>query len=65
MARWESARSVQQDCFLPVWRSPFVPVKAKQRRRAVRAAAMHLAKQQWLAKRLAPAAVNSQVKTVG
>jgi hypothetical protein len=67
MARRESAQSVQQDCFLPEWRSPFVRVKAKQRPCAVPAAVTHLAQQHWQAnspaKRPAPVAVNSQVKT--
>ena len=50
MARRESAQSVQQDCFLPEWRSPFVRVMAKQHRSAVPAAVVHLAKQHWQAK---------------
>ena len=43
MARRESARSAQQDCFRQESCSPFDQAMAKQRRSAVPAAAMHLA----------------------
>jgi hypothetical protein len=50
MVRRESARSVQQGCFLREWRSPFVQGTVKRRRCAVPAAAMHLANLHWQAK---------------
>jgi hypothetical protein len=58
MARWESARSVRQGCFLPEWRSPFGRVTAKQRQSAVPAAVIHLPEPRWQAKsRVTPRAM--------
>jgi hypothetical protein len=65
MAHRESAQSAQQGCFLPEWRSPPVPVKAKQRQTAVPAAAMRLAKSLATPRPLWPANCRTKVKATG